>query len=169
MPSDNNAVIQDLVKDFDKNACDWCNEYKRKGLSRSSRVLLNYIPDEGLTGKSVLDLGSGPGAFALETLKLGASSSVGVDLSAGMINVANDLAQNLGVGDQAKFEVGNAATAQLPVSDIVVMDKMICCYPDVDPLLEKAVAASQHSVGFIVPRDQGLLKIGLRIGYSSRI
>ncbi len=114
MPSDNNAVIQDLVKDFDKNACDWCNEYKRKGLSRSSRVLLNYIPDEGLTGKSVLDLGSGPGAFALETLKLGASSSVGVDLSAGMINVANDLAQNLGVGDQAKFEVGNAATAQLP-------------------------------------------------------
>ncbi len=60
MPSDNNAVIQDLVRDFDKNACDWCNEYKRKGLSRSSKILLNYILDEGLTGKSVLDLGSGP-------------------------------------------------------------------------------------------------------------
>ena len=44
------------------------------------------------------------------------------------------------------------------------MDKVLCCYPDADSLLRTAFASSSDLLGFVVPRDEGLMKPVMRIG-----
>ncbi|HZY94894.1 MAG TPA: class I SAM-dependent methyltransferase [Candidatus Bathyarchaeia archaeon] len=160
----NAEIVEQLVDDFDAVACEYCEDYKTAGLSSSSRLLLDSIITGGLTGKSLAELGCGPGGFTVESLKQGAASCVGIDLSPEMIKAANQLANSLGMSDRATFFVGNAAAVQIPRSDIVVMDKMLCCFPDAEVILKNAIGACNETVAFVVPRDQGLFLIPLRVG-----
>ncbi len=153
-----------IAEDFDEKACEFCDRYKESGLSASSKTLLRFLADDGMSGKTLLDLGCGAGAFTVEALRAGATNSVGVDLSAAMIKTATELADSRGFGGVAKFQVGNAAEAELPASDIVVLDKVICCYPDFAKLLAKACGASRESLAFVVPRNEGLVGLFLRPG-----
>jgi SAM-dependent methyltransferase len=150
--------------EFDEDACGYCGRYKRAGLSKSSKILLDLILTGDIHGKSIADLGCGTGGFAVQLLKEGASAAVGFDLSPKMIESAKSLATENGFGDKANFQVGNAATAEVPSSDIVIMDKVLCCFSDWKLLLENAMGASRRIIGFIVPRDQGMAKIPFRIG-----
>lgn len=112
----------------------------------------------------MVDLGCGAGGFSIQLLKEGASSAVGFDLSQNMINAATELARAEGFETKTKFHIGNAATAELPPSDIVIMDKVLCCYSDWQPLLKNAISASQEMIGFIVPRDVGVARVSFRLG-----
>src|SRR5467141_4518583 len=153
-----------IAETFDDLAHDrWC-KYKSNGLTASSQVLLDFISSKGLGGKTVLEIGCGTGFFSLETLRNGASSCVGVDLSSAAIHEANEFAKESGLQDRARFEVANAASTRQPASDVVVMDKVLCCYPDSDALLKAASDSSREMLGFVVPRDEGLMKPAMRIG-----
>lgn len=153
-----------IAETFDDLAHDRCCKYKSKGLTASTEVLLGFLSENGLVGRSVLDIGCGTGFFALEALKHGASSCIGVDLSSAAIHEANEFAKESGLQDRARFEVGNAATSQYPASDIVILDKVLCCYPDARSLLNTASASTNDLMGFVVPRDEGLMKPAMRIG-----
>ena len=152
-----------IAETFDDLAHDRCCKYKSKGLTASSEVLLGFLTQNGLVGKTVLDIGCGTGFFALETIKQGASSCIGVDLSSAAIHEANEFAKESGLQNRARFEVADAASTQ-HAADIVVMDKVLCCYPDADSLLKTASASSNRLLGFVVPRDEGLMRPLMRIG-----
>jgi len=159
-----NSVETDIIaQEFDGDACEFCERYKKKGLSRSSRLLLRFILDNNVRDRSILDLGCGAGGLSFELLKEGASSSVGFDLSPKMISTAMELSQANGFERRTKFQLGNAATSELPGSDIVVMDKVLCCYSEWRPLLKNAMEASHGLVGFTVPRDEGITKLPFRL------
>src|SRR2546425_5702889 len=158
------AHTKGIAETFDDLAHDRCCKYKSKGLTASTEVLLGLLTENGLVGKAVLDIGCGTGFFALETLRQGASSCIGVDLSSAAIHEANEFAKESGLQDRARFEVANAASSQQPPSDIVVMDKVLCCYPDADSLVKTASTSSSELLGFVVPRDEGLMKPMIRVG-----
>jgi magnesium-protoporphyrin O-methyltransferase len=162
MPASTVGIV--IADEFDGLACDFCDSYKESGLTKSSEILLEYLNEEGLAGKTILDLGCGAGSFSIEALKAGAAQCIGVDLSQEMIRNANELAAKSGLSEKAKFAVGDAAALQHPVSDAVVLDKVICCYPDVDALLKSAAESSSEMLGFVVPRDEGIVKGPLRLG-----
>jgi magnesium-protoporphyrin O-methyltransferase len=152
-----------IGREFDGDACDFCDRYKNKGLSRSSKLLLKFILDGNAQDKAVLDLGCGAGGLSVELLKHGAQNAIGFDLSPRMIEAATELARSTGFENRAKFQEGNAATMELPKSDIVVMDKVLCCYSEWRPLLKNAMDASSGFVGFTVPRDEGITKLPFRL------
>ena len=154
----------EIAETFNELAHDRCCKYKSKGLTASTEVLLGLLTESGLVGKTVLDIGCGTGFFALETLRQGASSCTGVDLSPSAIHEANEFAKESGLQDRARFEVANAASTRHLPSDIVVMDKVLCCYPDADSLLKTASASSTGLLGLVVPRDEGLMKPAMKIG-----
>ena len=154
----------EIAETFNELAHDRCCKYKSKGLTASTEVLLGLLTESGLVGKTVLDIGCGTGFFALETLRQGASSCTGVDLSPSAIHEANEFAKESGLQDRARFEVANAASTRHLPSDIVVMDKVLCCYPDADALLKTASASSTGLLGFVIPRDEGLMKPMMRVG-----
>jgi predicted RNA methylase len=153
-----------IAQTFNDLAHDRCCKYKSNGLTASSQVLLDFLSKKGLLGKTVLEIGCGTGFFALETLRSGATSCVGIDLSPAAIHEANEFAKESSLQDRARFEVANAASTRQPVSDIVVMDKVLCCYPDADALLKKASESSRDLLGFVVPRDEGLMRPAMKIG-----
>src|SRR6267143_408447 len=153
-----------IAETFDDLAHDRCCKYKSNGLTASSQVLLDFISKNGLVGKTVLEIGCGTGFFALETIRSGATSSLGVDLSSAAIHEANEFAKECGLQDRARFEVSNAASTRQPASDVVVMDKVLCCYPDADALLKTASDSSRELLGFVVPRNEGLMKPAMKIG-----
>jgi len=160
----NPVQTREIAETFDNLAHDRCCKYKSKGLTASTEVLLRLLTENGLVGKAVLDIGCGTGFFALETLRQGASSCIGVDLSSAAIHEANEFAKESGLQDRARFEVANAASSQQPPSDIVVMDKVLCCYPDADSLVKTASTSSSELLGFVVPRDEGLMRPVMRVG-----
>ena len=153
-----------IGREFDEDARDFCERYKKRGLSRSSKLLLKFISDNSIKDKTVLDLGCGAGGLSIELLKHGAQDVVGFDLSPRMIEAANELARASGFEGKAKFQEGNAALAGLPTSDIVVLDKVLCCYSEWRPLLKSGMDASNGMVGFTVPRDEGVAKAPFRLG-----
>jgi SAM-dependent methyltransferase len=159
------SETSNIGKEFDNDACDFCQRYKTKGLSRSSKLLLKFILDGNVKDRAVLDLGCGAGGLSLELLKNGAQNAVGFDLSSRMIETANELARAMGFEGRTKFQQGNAAMVDLPTSGIVVMDKVLCCYSDWRPLLENAAEASNGVIGFTVPRDEGITKWPFRLAF----
>jgi magnesium-protoporphyrin O-methyltransferase len=157
------AETSKISREFDEDACDFCERYRNKGLSRSSKLLLKFILESNAQDKAVLDLGCGAGGLSIELLRHGAQSAIGFDLSPKMVDAATQLARATGFESKAKFQEGNAATAELPRSDIVVMDKVLCCYSEWRPLLKNAMEASNVLIGFAVPRDEGIAKLPFRL------
>jgi magnesium-protoporphyrin O-methyltransferase len=140
---------------------DWADHSsaraRRKRFAASiSAQLLDAIEDAGIADRTVLDLGCGIGDLAIEAVRRGASRARGYDLSARSIAAARVLAAERGVGDRTAFEVGDGARIELAPADVVVLNRVFCCYPDVRALLERSLAAAGSVYAFTIPRSTGL-------------
>src|SRR5205085_7422409 len=110
-----------------------------------SKALLRLLERAGLAGATVLELGCGLGALSRETVARGASRADGIDVSPASISEATRLAAEAGFSDRTSFAVGDGATAQLEPHDVVVLDKVLCCYPHLEAFLSNSVAASRQT------------------------
>ncbi len=139
---------------------DWSACYAKRARSRRlgavSTDLLRGLGEAGLQGGTVLDIGCGAGGLVLETLDRGAAGATGVDLSSASMGEARRIASERGLADRARFEVGDGASAALAPHDVVVLDKVFCCYPDVDGLIASSLAAARSVYAFSVPPSSGL-------------
>ena len=104
----------------------------------------------------MLDLGCGTGDLALGALARGATRASGFDLGSGAIEEARSLARERGVDDRATFAVGDAAKVRLDPHDVVLLNRVLCCYPDVDALLANSLSAAGSVYAFTTPPSEGL-------------
>lgn len=128
-----------------------------------TRRLLEALDAAGLSGRSVLDVGCGTGDLALAALSRGAERAVGVDLGGGAIDEARRLAAERGLSDRASFSTGDGATAPLDEHDVVVLNRVYCCYPNVDGLLSNSLPAARHVYAFSTPVSRGVAGVLNRI------
>jgi magnesium-protoporphyrin O-methyltransferase len=122
--------------------------YRRRGLSRTERDLVELVGD--VRGASVLEAGGGIGALQLELLDAGAARATNVELSAGY----DDVAQELLAGRNVDRRVGDFATADIPPHDVVVMHRVVCCYPDADALTRAAAARTNRVLALTLPQQR---------------
>lgn len=113
--------------------------------------------------KSLLDVGCGTGDLALAALGHGARTVSGFDLGAGAISNALALAQERGLAERAAFEIGDGSQAPLPKSHIVVLNRVVCCYPSADALLANTLGAAGSLFALTAPVDRGLMGLYNRI------
>jgi SAM-dependent methyltransferase len=123
------------------------------GLHAVTRALLELMGDPG--GRSVLELGSGRGGLMVELLRSGASTVAGLDLSGASVAAARERLAAEGLADRAVVEVGDGATCPLPPRDWVVLDRVICCYPDAAGLVANSMPAARSLYVFSVPESRG--------------
>jgi SAM-dependent methyltransferase len=152
------------VSDEAEDCCfdDWVGNWARRTRTKPTAAgvtvpLLEALEDAGVRDRTVLDIGCGIGDVATGTLERGATSAFGVELSPRAVVEARKLAAERGVGDRATFTIGDGAKIDLPASDVVVLNRVFCCYPDIDALLERSLAAAGHVYAFTAPPSNGVL------------
>jgi hypothetical protein len=93
----------------------------------------------------------------MATLARGAARATGVDLGHGAIEDARALARDRSFEDRSTFQVGDAATLDLDSHDVVLLNRVLCCYPDVDALLDNSLSAARYVYAFTAPPSAGLV------------
>jgi magnesium-protoporphyrin O-methyltransferase len=131
------------------------DRYRRKGLTATERDLLELCGD--VAGASVLEAGGGIGALQLELLERGAERATNVELSGGYEEAARELFADRPVDRR----VGDFVSEQVDPHDVVVMHRVVCCYPDVDALVGKAAASARRRVALTVPQERRWIGWGL--------
>lgn len=118
---------------------------------RLSDALLSLDP----TGKTVLELGCGRGVLLLGLVQAGVARATGVDLSPAGIAAARDRFEQAQLSERADLSVGDAARVSLEPHDWVILDRVMCCYPDVERLLANTLPAARQIYAFTVPTSRG--------------
>jgi magnesium-protoporphyrin O-methyltransferase len=144
-----------IARDFDARYEGWTPEDGFPELVDVSGAVLDLLRDTVLRRPSVIDLGCGTGALGVALLEMGASRLTGVDLSPASIDLARRRAEDAGFGDAATFQVGNGAEAHAGPHDWVILDRVICCYGDVDGLVGRALDLAQERIAIAVPESRG--------------
>jgi 2-polyprenyl-3-methyl-5-hydroxy-6-metoxy-1,4-benzoquinol methylase len=85
------------------------------------RYALTFEHSGDLTGKTALDIGCGPGRYAVEFARRGAARVLGVDISDEMVELATAGAREEGVADRCEFMLADMFSSPLDETfDIVV-------------------------------------------------
>ncbi len=154
----------DYDKVFDeKHARAKAREYVRKGLTGDARRIVELVRDRTSPGYSVLEVGGGVGEIQLELLKTGAARATNVELATQYETVASELIHDHGVGDRVERRLGDfvrEATA-VPAADVVVMNRVVCCYPDADALVGAAADHARRLLVMTIPVDRWWVRWGL--------
>jgi 2-polyprenyl-3-methyl-5-hydroxy-6-metoxy-1,4-benzoquinol methylase len=123
--------------------------YRRKGLDATSRRIVSLLKSQGVEGRTVLEVGGGIGAIQIELLKAGAASATSVELTPTYEEVAGELLRESGLADRVERKVMDFAAAadEVGSADIVILNRVICCYHDMPRL---AGAAADHARQMLV-------------------
>lgn len=125
--------------------------YRRKGLGAPARWIVDAVRQRGIERCTVLEPGGGVGAIQLELLKAGAAHSTVVELSQGYEEIAGELAREAGVEDRIDRHVADFAENGVADADIVVLHRVVCCYPDYERLLGAAAQRARRLFVFSYP------------------
>ena len=134
-------------------------------LNAVTRELIDVLRDQGVEGARVLDIGAGVGAVHVALLEAGAATAIDVDASREYLATARAEAERRGLGGRVEYRFGDLVMvgAELPPVDIVALDSVICCYPDLEALLAAATRTRPRLVGITYPRDVWWMRAFMRL------
>jgi magnesium-protoporphyrin O-methyltransferase len=156
---------QEIESLFDQRlAATQLERVRRRGPLRSTRLLVEALRARGVQGRTLLDIGGGVGAIQHELLAAGVDQATDVDASTAYIEAARAEAQTLKLGERVSFIQGNFVdlAAEIQPADIVTLDRVICCYDNMEMLVSLSAARARKLYGLVYPRDTWWVKVGLR-------
>lgn len=148
--------------EFDnKKAAKELLQYRNNGPLKKTQMLIDALVAEGVSEMTLLDIGGGIGAIQHELLKAGASSCINVEASKSYVEVVKGEAENQGHADRIRHLHGNFVdlAGDLPQCDIVTLDRVICCYHDVQNILERSLTLARNLYGLVYPLDNWFNRI----------
>jgi magnesium-protoporphyrin O-methyltransferase len=147
----------------DRFARKMASRYRKRGLDPTARRMVDFLDARGLGGATVLEIGGGVGEIEIELLKRGAARAVILELSTAYDAEAVELARQAGFETRIERRVTDIAAdpAGVDVADIVVLHRVVCCYPDYERLLTAAAAHARRMVVFSHPPRNPLSRLVL--------
>jgi magnesium-protoporphyrin O-methyltransferase len=147
---------RDAARFFGWFAKRYRKRFARKGFEPSQRQLLEGLKRSRVDDATLLEIGCGIGHLHQHLLQAGAESAVGVDLSAQMLEEARAEARAQGLAERTDYREGDFVELAdtLTHADVVILDKVICCYPDANVLVQKSARMAGRLYAFTVPRDR---------------
>jgi hypothetical protein len=135
--------------------------YRLRGVRGTSRDLVELAGD--VSGASVLEVGGGVGAIELELLGAGAAHATDVELSGEYEEEAQKLLAERGLSARVERRVGDFVTEAVEAHDVVVMHRVVCCYPDVDALVGVAAERTRRRLLLTYPQERWYWRVGVRL------
>ena len=133
---------------------------------RFERTLIGCRP---VAGKTVLDVGCGPGHYGVTLASEGAARVVMLDSAGEMLKIARDRAEKAGVSDRCEF-VHEAFSDYRPEIefDFCILMGFMDYVPDPRSCVRHALELTNRSIFFSFPADGGLLAAQRRWRYRNR-
>jgi len=140
--------------------------YRKRGPGGTTARILDQLAALGVRPRTHLDIGAGVGALYHETLTSGARAAVHVDAAPDYIDAAREEAERRGHGDRVEYHVGDFVDLadELDDADLVTMDRVICCYPDVRALVAASAAKARTAYSVSYLRDRWWVRLGAMLG-----
>jgi len=122
-----------------------------------------------LEGRSVLDVGCGPGHYSVALAKAGAAKVYGVDFAQGMIEIARRNADAAGIGARCTFDYGDFFAQEIPEKyDYAIVMGFMDYIEDPARLITKVLSVTARKAFFSFPADGGILAWQRKQRYKSR-
>ena len=147
-----------------KQATRTAARFRRKGLGGSALDIVRGVAAVAPAGSSLLEVGGGVGQIQVTLLEMGvAATAINVELASNWEDVAATLLAERHLEDRVQRRAGDfVEQAQLlPKVDVVVLHRVVCCYPDWRALLESAVARAERVIALTCPVDAWWTRTGI--------
>jgi len=137
-------------------------EYRQHGPAKTTRLLLNAIRSAAKSSETLLDIGGGVGAIQHELLADAVQSAVHVDASTAYLGASQEEADKRGHRERVTYLHGNYVelAPEIAPADIVTLDRVLCCYPDMPALVAASTSHARKLYGVIYPRDTWWMRLG---------
>ena len=151
---------QDFDRLFDaQRARKDMRAYNKKGARGATRRLLDAVRasmrESDTPDFTHLDIGGGIGVLQHELARDGAVRTTAVDASHFYLELLREAAAERGYdARQTRIEGDFTQVADsVEPATVVTLDKVICCYPDVDTLVRTSAGKALALYAIVVPRD----------------
>lgn len=147
-----NAADQQFTSDKAAKELRACQKGR---LGPTTRLLRDGVVALGLNEGTLLDIGGGVGALSFELLERGMASAVVADASIAYVRAAREETIRRDRGGSVKIVYGDVLelSRDLPTVSVVTLDRVVCCYPSYEPLLQEAARHAEHAIALSYPRD----------------
>ncbi len=146
-----------------KTAAAELRRYHERGPARTTQMLIEALRTAKIEGATLLDIGGGIGAIQHTLLDLGISHATAVEGSAAYLAASQDEAGRRGHTDRVRYLHGDFVerAGEISPADVVTLDRVICCYPDMRALVGLSAARALRLYGLVYPRDTWWNRAGL--------
>lgn len=146
-----------------KAAARDARRFRRRGLRGSAKDVVELAGD--VRGATVLEVGGGVGAIELELLADGAERATNVELAATYETAAADLLAEHGMTERVERRIGDFVEEAPAIAshDVVVMHRVVCCYPDVEALVGAGAERARTRMVLTYPRERRLVRAGVAV------
>lgn len=141
-------------------------KYRRAGPYGTTKRLLAALREMSGRQDSLLDVGGGVGMIAHEMLAAGTARAEIVDASPAFLAAAREESERRGTVDRLELRLGDAVELadDVPAADVVTLDKVVCCYVDMESLLAATAPRARRLMGLAYPRDDWWVRAMVAVG-----
>jgi 2-polyprenyl-3-methyl-5-hydroxy-6-metoxy-1,4-benzoquinol methylase len=127
--------------------------YSKRGLDTTAGTMVEFLQGLGIEGASVLEIGEGVGEIQIELLQAGAARAQNLELSPAYEHQAHELAGQAGLQGRIDWRLHDLAQdpGAIAPADLVVLHRVVCCYPDYERLLAAAADHARRALVFSYP------------------
>lgn len=140
--------------------------YQRKGPDRTTQILTEAILERGVDGLTLLDIGGGVGMIQYALAEGGVQKITSVEASTAYLDASMGEAARRGYIDRISYAHGNFVDRadEISPADIVTLDRVICCFDQMEKLVGLSAERADKFYGLVYPRDVWWAKIVVAIG-----
>ncbi|HET7356198.1 MAG TPA: methyltransferase domain-containing protein [Nocardioidaceae bacterium] len=129
--------------------------YGKRGLNPTAQRIVDFASGHGIEGATVLEIGGGVGEIQVELLHRGAKHVTNLEISHNYEQEAGRLLERSGLTGRVTRRFLDIARSpeQVEPADVVVLHRVVCCYPDYPALLSAAAGHAGRLLVYSHPAD----------------
>ena len=139
--------------------------FAKKGFEPSQKQLVQGLEQAGYKDATLLEVGSGVGYLHQTLLEQGAKNAVGIDLASDMLGEAQTWADEKSLTDRVQYVQGDFIELldQVDDADITILDKVVCCYPHAELLINSSTSKTNRVYALTYPRNRWFIRVTIEV------